>query len=214
MIELKHISKKFKTPAGEKIVFSDFSLRIEDGSFLGIAGKSGSGKSTLISLIAFLQKPTDGKILIDGAELSSLSDLELSRFRNKNIGFISQEQSFLENLTVLDNVRLPFYLSKRDSQINPSERALSLLSSFGISQLASSYPKNLSGGENHRVLLARALMNEPKIILADEVTDSVDREQTKNIVRILKNLSRQGKTVILVSHDKAVLSECDKIVEI
>jgi len=213
MIELKNISKTFQTPRGTKTVLSDFSLTVNDGTFLGISGESGAGKSTLLSIITGLQKPSSGKVLIDGTDIFSLSDKELSAFRNENIGFVSQEQSFLENLTVLENVALPALLSQKQN-LSKSEiflRAKKLLSDFGIAELSEQYPNVLSGGENQRVLIARALMNDPKIIAADEATDAVSEKQTKEITSIFKALSSQGKTVIFVSHDKAALENCDEI---
>ena len=213
MIELKNISKTFQTPRGTKKLLSDFSLTVNDGTFLGISGESGAGKSTLLSIITGLQKPSSGKVLIDGTDIFSLSDKELSAFRNENIGFVSQEQSFLENLTVLENVALPALLSQKQN-LSKSEillRAKKLLSDFGISELSEQYPNELSGGENQRVLIARALMNDPKIIAADEATDAVSERQTKEITSIFKALSSHGKTVIFVSHDKAALENCDEI---
>jgi len=226
MIEIKNLSKKFKTSHGTLVIFDDFNLSVKEGSFLGIQGKSGAGKSTFLSLLAGLQKADSGSITIDGTEITKLSEKELAAFRNQNIGYISQEQSFLENLNVIDNVRLPAYLSKKipkqvrndkgavrnDSEI--SERANKLLEELGISHLAKQFPADLSGGENHRVLIARALINNPQIILADEPTDSVDAERTEEIIRIFHSLARQGKIVILVSHDHAALALCDEIVVI
>lgn len=214
MIEIKNLTKNFITPRGKITVLKDFNLTVKKGTFLGVSGKSGAGKSTLLSLIAGLQKADDGQILIDdkngnSVDIFSLSDKKLSAFRNQNIGFISQEQSFLENLTVLDNVRLPYYLGGETGDVNPSARALSLLESLGIAHLADSLPRQLSGGENHRLLIARALMNEPEIILADEPTESVDDERTEQIVKIFRGLADSGKTVILVSHDKNALKDCD-----
>lgn len=214
MIELKNISKIFQTPRGTKSVLSDFSLTVNDGTFLGVSGESGAGKSTLLSIITGLQKPSSGKVLIDGTDIFSLSDKELSAFRNENIGFVSQEQSFLENLTVLENVALPALLSHKQT-LSKSEiflRAEKLLSDFGISELSEQYPNVLSGGENQRVLIARALMNDPKIIAADEATDAVSEKQTKEITSIFKALTSHGKTVIFVSHDKAALENCDEII--
>ena len=135
-------------------------------------------------------------------------------FRNKNIGFISQEQSFLENFTVLDNVRLPAFIGGKSDDTNVQEitqRANELLDSLGIAHLAQNYPTTLSGGENHRVLIARALINDPPVILADEPTDSVDTEQTQSIIRrrIFRQLADQGKTILMASHDPEALKLCD-----
>ena len=227
IIKIENLTKSFITPQGMLTVLDKLSFEIPDKTFLGICGKSGAGKSTLLFLLAGLQKPDQGSITIDQTQITNLSENELAAFRNKNIGFVSQEQSFLENLTVLDNVRLPAYLGKEipnqvrndkkkqvrnDKNKEITERALQLLESFGIAHLADQYPQNLSGGENHRVLIARALMNDPKIILADEATDSVDEENTKEILKIFRNLADQGKIVIFVSHDKAALKECERVI--
>ena len=216
MIEIKNLTKKFKTSHGILEVFNDFSLTVKEGTFLGIQGKSGAGKSTLLTLLAGLQPADSGSIKISESEITKLSQKELAAFRNQNIGFISQEQSFLENLNVLDNVRLPAYLVKKahisDKEI--SQRAKQLLSDLGISHLASQYPSDLSGGENHRLLIARALINNPKVLLADEPTDSVDQERTQDILNIFRSLASQGKIVVLVSHDQQALSLCDCVVNI
>ena len=215
MIELKNLSKSFITPRGRIDIFKDFNLAINERSFVGITGKSGAGKSTLLSIIAGLQKPDSGKVLlgINPVDIFSLNDKELSAFRNQNIGFISQEQSFLENFSVLDNVRLPAFICQKKIDDKSSEavteRALTLLESLGISQLAKSFPRELSGGENHRVLIARALMNDPQIILADEPTDSVDSERTEEIIKIFRRLADDGKTILIASHDKEALKLCD-----
>ncbi len=220
MIEIKNLTKSFITPRGKITVLEDFNLTVKKGIFLGLSGKSGAGKSTLLSLIAGLQKADGGQILIDDkngnpVDIFSLNDKKLSAFRNQNIGFISQEQSFLENLTVLDNVRLPYFLGGESGDaVDPTARTLRLLESLGIAHLADSLPRQLSGGENHRLLIARALMNEPEIILADEPTESVDDERTEQIVKIFRGLADSGKTVILVSHDKNALKDCDSILEI
>lgn len=218
MIEAHNINKSFITPRGRVDVLKDFSFSIKDGSFIGITGKSGAGKSTLLSIIAGLQKQDSGSLIINDIELNSLDDKELSAFRNQNIGFISQEQSFLENLTVIDNVRLPAFLGikKADEQSSQkiTERANELLESLGIAHLAKNYPSTLSGGENHRVLIARALINNPSIILADEPTDSVDSDRTEEIIKIFRRLADEGKTILIASHDKEALKLCDSEINI
>ncbi len=214
MIEIRNLNKKFQTTHGTLTVFDNFNLTVPDGTFLGVQGKSGIGKTTLLSIIAGLQKPDNGNITIDGTEITNLNEKKLAAFRNQNIGYISQEQSFLENLTVFDNVRLPAYINKHAEGPQIEARAHQLLSNLGISHLSAQYPTELSGGENHRVLIARALINDPKIILADEPTDSVDEERTGEILKIFRKLADEGKTVILVSHDKATLKSCDKIINL
>ena len=218
MIEAINLNKSFITPRGRIDVLKNFSFSIENGSFVGITGKSGAGKSTLLSILAGLQKQDSGSLIINDIEFNSLDDKELSEFRNQDIGFISQEQSFLENFTVLDNVRLPAFIGKK--KINDATakeitaRARSLLDSLGIAHLAENYPSTLSGGENHRVLIARALINNPQILLADEPTDSVDSERTDEIIKIFRRLADEGKTILIASHDKNALKLCDREIEI
>ncbi len=213
MINIEHLTKTFSTPKGKLTVLNDFNLTVDDGTFLGLQGKSGAGKSTLLSLIAGLQKADSGSITVDGKDISAFSEKEAALFRNTSVGFISQEQSFLENLTVYDNVRLPAYICKlRDFTEEINQRALTLLEDFGIAQLALQYPQNVSGGENHRILIARALINNPHIILADEPTDSVDEERSSEIIRLFKAIASEGKIVILVSHNSDALRLCDQVV--
>lgn len=218
MIEAINLNKSFITPRGRIDVLKDFSFSINERSFVRITGKSGAGKSTLLSIIAGLQKQDSGSLIINDIELNNLDDKELSGFRNQNIGFISQEQSFLENFTVLDNVRLPAFLGKKKiddtSAKEISVRAEQLLDSLGIAHLAQNFPSTLSGGENHRVLIARALINNPQILLADEPTDSVDSERTDEIIKIFRRLANEGKTILIASHDKEALKLCDKKIEI
>ena len=218
MIEAIKLNKSFITPRGRIDILKNLSFAINERSFVGITGKSGAGKSTLLSIIAGLQKQESGSLIINDIELNNLDDKELSEFRNQNIGFISQEQSFLENFTVLDNVRLPAFLGKKKiddtSAKEISARAEQLLDSLGIAHLAQNYPSTLSGGENHRVLIARALINNPQILLADEPTDSVDSERTDEIIKIFRRLADEGKTILIASHDKAALKLCDREIEI
>ena len=218
MIEAIKLNKSFITPRGRIDVLKNLSFSINERSFVGITGKSGAGKSTLLSIIAGLQKQDSGSLIINDIELNNLDDKELSEFRNQNIGFISQEQSFLENFTVLDNVRLPAFLGKKKIDDTSAKeitvRAEQLLDSLGIAHLAQNFPSTLSGGENHRVLIARALINNPQILLADEPTDSVDSERTDEIIKIFRRLADEGKTILIASHDKEALKLCDKKIEI
>ena len=167
----------------------------------------------MLSIITGLQKPDNGKVFINGKEIQSLSDDEICSFRNRSIGFVSQEQSFLENLSVLENVTLPAFLSKEglERKNEVVQKAKKLLSDLGIENLAEMSPSDLSGGENRRLLIARALINDPQIIVADEPTDAVSKKQAEEIVAIFREFSRQGKTVILVTHDEDSLKMCDEV---
>lgn len=227
MIKVENLCKHFESPLGRRTIFENLSFSVSRGEFVGLVGKSGSGKSTILSILAGLQRADSGSIFMDisshvisesiewcentcAVPIHHLSDTDLCYFRNKNIGFVSQEQSLLENFTVLDNVRLPAFLGK--VSVSPAEvtqKALSLLKSLGIESLESAYPKSLSGGECQRVLIARALINDPKVILADEPTSSLDFENTQAIIKIFRTLADSGKSIILASHDTQALSLCD-----
>lgn len=175
------------------------NLNIDAGDFVNIIGRSGSGKSTLLNIAAGMLTPTSGSIEFDGEFFSDKNDAELSKIRNDKIGFIPQGASALNDLTVFENILLPFYLWPHTGDAESVAKAL--LERFEISRLADSYPSELSGGELRRVLIARALINRPEIIIADEPTSDLDVETAKNIMEIFKSLNHDGVTLLLVSHD-------------
>lgn len=209
LLEIKDISKQYKRDGRVFPAVKNVNLSVNKGEFIGIVGRSGSGKSTLLNLIAMLLNPTSGEILFDENNTANLPDREASLLRNTQIGYIPQGQSLLPNLTVLDNVRLPFYLAKRDG--NPNEKALELLEKFGISHLADSYPSSLSGGEMRRIAIARAVINNPKLILADEPTSDLDEENTAEIISFFKDEAKNGTAVIIVTHEADTLDGIDRI---
>ncbi len=209
LLEIKDISREYKRdgrvfPAAENV-----NLSVDKGEIIGIVGRSGSGKSTLLNLIAMLLIPTSGEILMNGINTAALPDKEASLLRNTEIGYIPQGQSLLPNLTVIDNVRLPFYLAKRDG--DPDKKAFELLSKFGISHLANSYPSSLSGGEMRRAAIARAVINDPTLILADEPTSDLDEENTAEIISFFKDETKNGTAVIVVTHEADTLDGIDRI---
>lgn len=169
-IELKDISKTFWQNGIERTVLKNTSLKLQQGKIIALTGVSGAGKSTLLSIAAGIQKPSSGSVFWNGTDIAEFSDDEISKLRNKNIGFVSQEYSLIPSLNVLDNVRLPFFLtdgSKSDAR-QTIFRARELLVQLGLEKLSESFPGTLSGGENRRTVIARALMNDPEIIIADE----------------------------------------------
>ena len=211
MIKAENTSKTYESPRGRHCVLNGFACEIPDNFFFGIAGKSGAGKSTLLSIFAGVLEPDEGKIFVNGNDIFSMTDKERALFRNKNIGYVSQEQSFLKNLTVFDNVRLPYFLGHGADSEKINARAEKLLKNLDIAHLRNCYPSELSGGENHRVLIARALINNPDFIFADEPTSSLDREQASEVLKIFQKLKESGKTVVMVSHDEYALEVCDKV---
>lgn len=209
MLRIEQLSKTY-IRAKEFNAVDEINLEINNGEFIAIIGKSGSGKSTLLNIISGILSPTRGKIILDNQEISSLSDDEKSFIRNDSMGFIPQSTVVLSTLNVLDNVCLPFFLSKREG--DPIGRGKYLLKELGLEHLENSYPRELSGGELRRVTIARALMNYPKIILADEPTSDLDVENTKEVLEILKEINQKNNTtIILVTHDLACLDYADRV---
>ena len=199
MLEIRNLEKKFVQADREFWAAKDVNLSVSEGDFISIIGRSGSGKSTLLNMIAGLLEPTKGQILLDNKDITSLSDEEVSIYRNTDIGYIMQGKSLLKNLTVLDNVLLPYYLFSRDEDI--TKRALELLDQVGILHLKDTYPSKLSGGELRRVAIARALINNPKLLLADEPTSDLDSENTAEIMKLFQKISSKGTAVIMVTHE-------------
>lgn len=211
-IELKDISKTFWQNGIERTVLKNSSLKLQQGKIIALTGVSGAGKSTLLSIAAGIQKPSSGSVFWNGTDIAEFSDDEISKLRNKNIGFVSQEYSLIPSLNVLDNVRLPFFLtdgSKSDAR-QTIFRARELLVQLGLEKLSESFPGTLSGGENHRTVIARALMNDPEIIIADEPSSNLDSEQADKINQIFRTLAKNGKAVLLATHDEKAAASCDE----
>ena len=207
-LEIRNLRKDYIRGETTFSAVKDVNLEVNGGDFISVVGHSGSGKSTLLNLIAGLLLPTSGEILLDGESAIISSDDKASRLRNTVIGHIPQGQSLLSNLTVFDNVRLPFYLSEREG--DPSDQVHELLTGLGIGSLAGSYPKSLSGGEARRVAIARALINKPAILLADEPTSDLDAENTDEIMLLFKRIAKEGTAVIMVTHDQRTLNAVDR----
>jgi putative ABC transport system ATP-binding protein/lipoprotein-releasing system ATP-binding protein len=206
MIELKGLSKHYRL-SGDTLVkaVDNVSLTIKPGEFMMVAGRSGSGKTTLLSLIGGLTKPTSGTVNIDGVDIWSLNDATQSRFRAEMIGFVFQIPSLLPTLTVLDNVKLPTMFSKEHD--NVGEKALSLLDMVGLPEKAHAYPSQLSVGQQKRVALARSLINEPEVVLADEPTSDLDKATELEIMTLIKKVHDDGpRTMVMVTHNLDLVS--------
>ncbi|MBQ8935264.1 MAG: ABC transporter ATP-binding protein [Oscillospiraceae bacterium] len=199
ILRAEGLQKRYERGGRTFFAVQDADLSIEAGDFISIIGRSGSGKSTLLNLLAGLLTPDAGTVEWNGKKINILSDEERSGLRNSTIGYIPQGVSTLSGLTVWDNVRLPFFLAKRKG--DPTERALELLGQVGLSELAGSYPRDLSGGEQRRVSIARALINQPDLIIADEPTGDLDTQNTREIMELFRGISEAGTAVLLVTHD-------------
>lgn len=192
----------------------DVDFNLDNGKFTVITGASGSGKSTLLNMLAGILNPTQGTVSVEDTDLYKMDDNELSLFRNKNIGVIPQGQSAIYSLSVIENVLLPFTLykgTKEDSlHADVRKKAEELLDKTGIGDLKDVMPSELSGGEMRRMAIARALINDPDVILADEPTADLDEENTKIVLEILKKAAEEGKSVLVVTHDKDVMKYADE----
>jgi putative ABC transport system ATP-binding protein len=212
MIELKNVTKIYEL-GGEKIfALDDVTLNINEGDFIAIVGPSGSGKSTLANIIGGLDTPDSGRILIDRQNISELSDDEISNYRNQKVGFIFQTFNLQPTYTALENVMIPLMLA-RVSLKDRKKKAASCLDAVGLDNRMNHLPSQLSGGQRQRVCIARALANNPKIVIADEPTGNLDSKKGAEIMDLLKLLNKEsGITLIVITHDQHVAAEASKII--
>lgn len=212
LLQVKNLTKNY-TRAGKSFAAVDhLDLSIEAGEFVHITGRSGSGKSTLLSLVAGLLTPDEGEILYGDEPFHSWDEEQRARYRNSHIGVVPQLSTLLGSLNILENVLLPWYLQKREG--DSYGRARYLLDKLGIRHLETSYPKTLSGGEIRRALLARALMNEPKLLLADEPTSDLDPENTAEVMKLFKSLNDEGVTLLVVTHELDTLEYGSRVLQL
>lgn len=203
IIRTENLSKSFKRGSNTHFAVKNVSFTLKEGDFVNIIGRSGSGKSTFLNLLSGLLKPTEGKIFAKGKDMSDFSDREISKYRNEIIGFVPQSLGTLPNLNVLENVSLPYYLFKRD--YSAYEKAAMLLDEMGILHLKDDSPKNLSGGELKRVLIARSMINSPELLILDEPTSDLDKNTTIEIMDLLKKINSKGTALIIVTHELDIL---------
>lgn len=215
LIELNNIEKDFMM-GDEKIqALDNVSIKINEGEFTSIVGASGSGKSTMMNIIGLLDLPTKGNYVLDGFDTTSMSDDELSRYRNQKIGFVFQSFHLLPKASALKNVEMPMqYASAYNKELTDEvirSRALETLEKVGLGSRVHHLPNELSGGQRQRVAIARALVNNPKILLADEPTGALDSRTSEEILNLFQELNTQGVTVIIVTHDNNVARRCRRI---
>lgn len=212
MVELINIKKSFVKSKEKISVLKNININFDCGNFYAIMGKSGSGKSTLLNIIGLLDNPTSGKLLFNNSDISHLSQSKLNELRLKEIGYVFQECFLSENLTVYENIMLPLIINKNITRLEKEQIVNDLLKMIKLTNRKKHYPNELSGGERQRVALARALVNNPKIILADEPTGNLDKENEKIIFSIFKRLSMCGKCVIVVSHSESIQNYANEII--
>jgi putative ABC transport system ATP-binding protein len=213
VIELEDIQKVFRIGDSEFPVLKGIDLQIEEGEFIALMGPSGSGKSTLMNIVGCLDRPTSGRFLLLDQDISQTSDDELARIRRVELGFIFQTFNLIGRISVLKNVEVPMMLSGLPREPR-KDRALKLLESVGIAHRINFSPQNISGGERQRVAIARALANDPKIIIADEPTGNLDLKNSDEVMKILTNLNREGRTIIMVTHNPEITENCSRVIRL
>lgn len=210
MIEVDGLTRVYRRGTLETQVLKSISFGVRRGEFVVIKGRSGSGKSTLLNILGLLDRPDDGRYLLDGADLSGVDDDARSAARNRKLGFVFQQFHLLERASALRNVTLPLLYAEEDSG-DSTERAERALQAVGLAHRARHLPSELSGGEQQRVAIARALINDPAVILADEPTGNLDAQSGLEILKIFRRLVDAGRTLVLVTHDRAVAEGADRI---
>jgi lipoprotein-releasing system ATP-binding protein len=218
MLELVHVAKRYDSPGDKEglSVLKDITLKVQPGRALAIVGPSGSGKSTLLNIMGALDHPTSGQVLFDGRDLAVPGQKELAQLRNKQIGFVFQLHHLLPQCTVLENVLVPTLADKkRQSMKQVSDRAAQLLERVGLKEFLQYRPGELSGGQRQRVAVVRALINSPKLLLADEPTGSLDKDSSENIADLLVELNHSEKvTLIVVTHSLNLAERLDRVMEL
>jgi len=204
LISLRQVSKAYQTPSGSFIALCDIDLDVHKNEFVAIVGKSGSGKSTLVNLITGIDRPSTGEITVAGTPLHRLREKQLAGFRGRTVGIVFQFFQLLPTLTILENVMLPMDLCNTYATALRHDRALALLEQVGIVEQAQKLPMTLSGGQQQRAAIARALANDPPLLVADEPTGNLDTKTAEAVFDIFAGLVAQGKTVVLVTHERDV----------
>lgn len=213
ILELKDVWKTYKMGENSLDVLKGINLSIEEGDFVAILGPSGSGKSTLMNQVGVLDKPTKGKVFIDGVDINKYSESDLAQIRGKKVGFIFQQFNLINTLTALENVTLPALFTGVEESARV-KRGKRLLKSVGLEERYHHKPNELSGGQQQRVAIARSLINDPSIILADEPTGNLDSKSGRAIMETLENLNDEGKTIVLITHDIDLVKYSKKTVYI
>jgi putative ABC transport system ATP-binding protein len=204
VIEVSEVVKTYPLPAGEVVAVDHLSLTIAKGEFVAIVGRSGSGKTTLLNLIAGIDRPTSGTVHVAGAELGSLSESELAGWRGENVGLVFQFFQLLPTLTVIENVMLPMDFAKKIPVGERRARARQLLERVGVADQADKVPATLSGGQQQRAAIARALANDPPLLLADEPTGNLDSATAAAVLELFADLNADGQTIVVVTHERDI----------
>jgi putative ABC transport system ATP-binding protein len=214
LIDLQDVVKTYQTGAGDLTVLKDITLQVEPGEFISVVGPSGSGKSTLLNMITGVDRPTEGKVFIGGRAVHQLGENQLARWRGQNVGVIFQFFQLLPTLTILENVMLPMDFCRVYRRRERKRRAMHLLDQVDIADHAQKLPSGLSGGEQQRAAIARALANDPPLVVADEPTGNLDTATANDVFALFEDLVRQGKTMMVVTHDQSLSARTQRVLHL
>jgi putative ABC transport system ATP-binding protein len=214
LIDLRDVFKSYETGAGEVPVLKDVDLRVREGEFVGVVGPSGSGKSTLLNMITGIDRPSDGEVFVAGEAVHKMSENQLARWRGKNVGVIFQFFQLLPTLTILENVMLPMDFCNTFPARQRRKRAMELLEMVGIADQAHKLPSALSGGQQQRAAIARALANDPPVIVGDEPTGNLDTHTADEVFNLFERLVKHGKTLMIVTHDRQLSERMGRVIHL
>lgn len=212
LLEVKHVKKIYTQRMGKQQcqALADVSFSVEEGEFTAIMGESGSGKTTLLNILASLDKATSGEVILDGNNMGKVKDKEISAFRRENLGFVFQDFNLLDTLTLKDNILLPLVLSRKPYQFM-EEKLKPIVEILGIGELINKYPYEVSGGQKQRAAVARALITNPKLVLADEPTGALDSKSSTNLLKVFENINATGQTIVMVTHSAKAASYAGRV---
>lgn len=212
ILEVTNVKKVYTTRLGGNAVqaLNDITFSVEEGEYVAIMGESGSGKTTLLNILASLDRPTSGEVVLDGQSLNEIKDKDLAVFRRKNLGFVFQDFNLLDTFTVKDNIYLPLVLAGEKPKEMES-KMMPIASLLGIEDILGKYPYEISGGQKQRVAVARALITNPKLILADEPTGALDSKASSNLLSLFEKIHRQGQTIVMVTHSVSAASRAGRV---
>ena len=213
-IDLREVVKTYESGAGDVMVLTDVSLKVKEGELVGVVGPSGSGKSTLLNMITGIDRPTAGEVFVGGQAVHGLSENQLARWRGRNVGVIFQFFQLLPTLTIAENVMLPMDFCSMYSRRERKQRALELLDQVNIADQADKLPSTLSGGQQQRAAIARALANDPPVVVADEPTGNLDRATANEVFGLFQQLVEKGKTLMIVTHDRSLADQMDRVLHL
>ncbi len=214
VVQIKDVIKTFPVGGGEVTILKGLSFDVKPGEFVSIVGPSGNGKSTLLNMITGIDRPTSGEVIVTGREVHKMSENQLAAWRGQHVGIIFQFFQMLPALTLLQNVMLPMDFAKKYSPRERKERALQLLETVDLADQANKLPGNVSGGQQQRAAIARALANDPELLVADEPTGNLDTRTANDVFDMFVQLVKQGKTLVMVTHDKELSRRVPRVVEI